>query len=98
MERPGSFYVYVLLCSDESYYVGHTEDVDQRLKVHNEGRGSKWTAARRPVELVYQESVDDVASAVRREAQIKKWSRAKKEALIAGDRQRLKSLSKRKSG
>ena len=94
MDRPRDFVVYILRCSDGSYYVGHTDNVELRLARHNSGRGAAWTAARLPVQLVYRESCDDQTSAVRRETQIKKWSRAKKESLIAGDLEKLRRLSK----
>ena len=97
MDRQELFYVYILRCADSSYYVGHTEDVQARVETHNLGQGAAWTAARRPVELLYQESHPNLPSAVRREVQLKKWSRAKKEALIADDRDRLKILSRRQS-
>jgi putative endonuclease len=88
------WYVYILKCSDNSYYVGHTDNPDRRLKTHNFGQGPRWTVSRLPVKLVYQEKHDDQTLAIGRERQIKKWNRAKKEALIAGDLQKLKSLSK----
>ena len=88
------WYVYILKCSDNSCYVGHTDNLVQRLKTHNSGQGPVWTASRLPVKLVYQEKHDDQTLAIRRERQIKNWSRAKKEALIAGDLHKLKSLSK----
>lgn len=97
MSQQPQFFVYILRCSDSSYYVGYTEDIQKRISDHNNGNGAKWTAARRPVELVYQESHSDQTSAVRRESQIKKWSRAKKEARISGDIELLKRLSKRHS-
>ncbi|MFN3168720.1 MAG: GIY-YIG nuclease family protein [Phycisphaeraceae bacterium] len=92
-----SFAVYVLLCSDGSYYVGSTADVKARVQTHNAGRGPRYTACRLPVQLVYSELCQSLALARKREIQIKKWSRAKKEALIQGDMSRLKLLSKRKS-
>ena len=79
------WYVYILRCSDGSYYVGHTTDVEDRLAVHNCGRGAIWTARRTPVSLAYSEVVEDEDKALRREAQLKGWSRAKKEALIPRD-------------
>ena len=91
------YFVYILRCSDNSYYVGSTEDLNDRLTRHNTGRAAAWTAKRRPVTLVYQESFDDPLLATRREAQIKKWSRAKKEALISGNLNKLKELSVRKT-
>jgi predicted GIY-YIG superfamily endonuclease len=83
------FYVYILRCRDGSYYTGHTDDLDARLWQHQNGFGCEWTKRRRPVELVWSEVMptrDDAFSAERR---IKKWSRAKKEGLIAGDWQRV---------
>lgn len=87
---------YILQCSDGSYYVGSTDDLPRRVRMHNAGKGPTWTASRLPVRLVYQEVHQARSEAVRRERQIKKWSRAKKEALISGDMERLKRLSKKK--
>jgi putative endonuclease len=67
-----SFFVYILCCSDGSLYVGHTSDVEERVKLHNEGRGALWTACRRPVTLVYQEQYASEANAIGRERQIKR--------------------------
>jgi hypothetical protein len=50
-----SFFVYIIRCADGSFYVGHTSNVDDRIKVHNDGRGALWTACRRPVTLLYRE-------------------------------------------
>ena len=83
-EMPGCFYTYILLCADESYYVGATDDPPRRLREHNEGKGSAWTAARRPVKIVWTEAHDSLSAARKRENQLKRWSRAKKEALIGG--------------
>ena len=91
-----TFFVYLIRCSDDSYYVGSTSNLPQRVKTHNAGKGSEYTRYRRPVELMYSEPADSELNAVRRERQIKKWSRAKKEALIACDMKRLKSLSRRR--
>ena len=87
------WYVYILRCADNSYYVGHTQDVAQRMAAHNAGEGASWTATRRPINLVYQERLESQTAAIRRERQIKKWTRAKKAALVAGDQSRLKRLS-----
>ena len=89
----GKFYVYFLLCSDDSYYVGSTHDLDERVDRHNQGRGCRYTSQRLPVRLVYSEPHESEASAVRRERQIKRWSRKKKEALVQGDTERLRQLS-----
>jgi predicted GIY-YIG superfamily endonuclease len=88
-------FVYILRCCDDTLYVGHTDDLDARLKAHGDGVASNYTAARRPVELVYGESCSSQAVAVRREHQLKRWSAQKKQALIAGNTVRLKALSKR---
>ncbi|MDR3280681.1 MAG: GIY-YIG nuclease family protein [Synergistaceae bacterium] len=79
------FYVYILRCADGTCYTGFTHDLEHRLKAHNEGAGgAKYTRARRPVELVYFEEHDSTSSALKRERQIKRLSRAAKLALIAG--------------
>ncbi|MCX7014557.1 MAG: GIY-YIG nuclease family protein [Candidatus Sumerlaeota bacterium] len=89
----GRQFVYILRCANGSYYVGHTSDVVERLKAHNDGRGAAYTFKHRPVELVYSEPAEDEQAAIKREVQIKSWSRAKKEALIAGDFQKLHALA-----
>ena len=89
--------VYVVRCSDGTLYVGHTEDPESRVKAHNDGRGASYTFKRRPVRLVYFEAYQSEVEAVERERQLKRWSPAKKEALIAGDLQRLRQLSRRRS-
>ena len=89
------FFVYILHCVDGTYYVGSTADVTARVEIHNSGQGPRFTASRRPVRLVHSAPFDTMAEARLREIQIKKWSRAKKEALISGDIQVLHSLSRR---
>jgi len=88
------FFVYVARCADGSLYIGHTENLDAREKTHNSGRGGAYTAARRPVRIIYSESRDSIERALERERQLKSWTAQKKEALISGDRERLKTLSK----
>jgi putative endonuclease len=73
-----SFFVYILRCADGSLYVGHTSNVDERVRVHNDGCGALWTACRRPVTLVYRESLPSEEQSVKRERQIKRWTRQKK--------------------
>ena len=82
-------FVYILRCADGSYYVGKTNDLYTRLTEHQSGVGANYTSVRRPVEMVYAEEHSTVRSAKDREMQLKRWSRSKKEALIAGDLQRL---------
>ena len=77
-------YCYILECADGSFYTGWTVDPERRLRVHNAGRGSRYTRSRRPVRLVFAEVEKDRLSAMRRERAIKAWSRARKAKLIAG--------------
>lgn len=87
--------IYILQCNDESYYVGHSIDVVSRLTAHNKGQGAIFTATRRPCRLVYQERLASKEAAVKREQQLKKWTRTKKQALIDGDIERLRFLAKK---
>jgi len=89
-------FVYLVRCSDQSLYVGHTRDLAAREQTHNEGYGAAYTAKRRPVRMVYAEEYPSELEVLRRERQIKGWTSRKKEALIAGDNASLKSLSKRR--
>ena len=92
-----TYYVYILRCKDESYYVGITSNLNQRLTEHNRGQYSdSYTYKRRPVELVFYCEFADVNLAISTEKQIKKWSRAKKEALIKNEFERLPNLSKKR--
>ena len=93
-----AYYVYLLRCSDGSYYVGHTNDLDQRLAAHERGATEGYALSRRQVELVFSDQFSTGLEAFHRERQIKGWSRAKKEALIKGDRDGLVELSNRSSG
>ncbi len=79
-----SWYVYMLRCSDKSFYTGITNNMEARLKEHNTGTAAKYTRGRRPVTLVYRERRASRSSALRREAQIKKWRRPNKEKLVLG--------------
>jgi putative endonuclease len=79
------YYVYILRCSDGTLYTGSTTDLVERESKHNEGRGAKYTTSRRPVKVVYSEAHESRSAAQTREYQLKRWSRAKKEALVAGD-------------
>jgi putative endonuclease len=88
------WWVYILKCCDGSFYVGSTTDLAVRVSVHQSGKGPTHTAARLPVSLVFSEPHDTLESAVQRERQIKRWTRAKKEALIAGNLARLHDLSR----
>ena len=76
------YFVYLLRCYDGSLYCGWTNDLEKRLVARNSGRGTKYTRARRPVELVYSEKLPDKSSALKREYEIKRLSLAKKLQLI----------------
>ena len=84
------FWTYILRCSDGSSYVGHTDDLEVRVVQHNIGTFPGYTKDRRPIELVHYEEWGSRHEAFARERQLKGWSRAKEEALIAGDRQGLR--------
>jgi len=90
------FYAYILRCGDDSYYVGHCKNLEHRVHEHELGEGAKYTREHLPVALVYHERFETEAEAVRRERQLKRWSRAKKQALIAGDMIRLRHAAARR--
>ena len=87
-------YMYILKCSDNSYYTGSTKNLEQRLWQHKNAQGANYTKVRLPLELVYTEYYERIDEAFAREKQIQKWSRKKKEALINGDIDTLCNLSK----
>ncbi|MHB1456559.1 MAG: GIY-YIG nuclease family protein [Armatimonadota bacterium] len=88
------YFVYILLCSDGTYYVGQTQNIESRVTLHNKGRGATYTAMRIPVVLVYSEPHLTPESATKREKQIKRWSAHKKHALVTGNINLLQELSK----
>ncbi|AKU14791.1 GIY-YIG nuclease family protein [Luteipulveratus mongoliensis] len=88
-------WTYILQCSDGSYYVGSTQDLDRRLAQHQMGEGAAYTRWRRPVELVWSQEFARVDEAFALEKQVQNWSRAKREALIAGEFDRLPALARK---
>ena len=91
------FWAYMLQCADGSYYVGHTEDLEFRLARHHAGMfATCYTYKRRPVQLVWSQNFDTRIEALGAEHRIKGWSRAKKQALIAGDWPRIHQLARGK--
>jgi len=76
------WYVYIIECSDNTLYVGVTLDIERRLKEHNSGKGGRYTRVRMPVNLIYNESYNSKSKALKREIQIKGWTKRKKIALI----------------
>jgi len=83
MAKP--FFAYILLCADGAYYVGHTDDLEKRVWEHEQGGKCAYTSARRPVSLAWFQDFNAREDAKEAELKIKKWSRAKKDALIRGD-------------
>ena len=75
-------YTYILKCSDNTLYTGWTNNLEKRVKDHNDGKGAKYTKARRPVELVYYEEFETKEDAMKREYSIKQLSRTQKVTLI----------------
>lgn len=86
-------YMYILECSDGSYYTGSTNNLELRLLQHQNGEGANHTKKHRPVKLIYYEQFDRIDTAFYREKQVQNWSRAKKEALMAGDERLLHELA-----
>ena len=87
-EQKDKNYTYIVECSDGTLYTGWTNDIEKRLKAHNEGKGAKYTRCRKPVKLVYLEEADTKQQAMSREAKIKQLSRQEKEKLIDSNRNR----------
>ena len=90
-------YVYILKCSDNTYYTGITSNIEKRIKEHQSGvYNESYTYKRRPVELIYYAEFTSIEVAIEKEKQIKKWSKAKKEALINNEFKKLPNLAKKK--
>lgn len=92
-----TFWAYMLRCSDGTYYVGQTQDIDTRFWQHQSGAVRGYTYSRRPVELIWSESFHERAQAMEAERVLKGWSRVKKEAFLAGDTKRFKFFSRKPS-
>ena len=90
------FYLYILKCSDGSYYVGHTDDIDKRISEHYTGEIDCYTKKKRPFQVVLVDYFASRYEALSAERKIKKWSRVKKEAYIKKDWELLSLLGKRK--
>ena len=90
-------FIYILKCSDDSYYTGVTSNLEKRLFEHKNGiHIDSYTYKRRPIELVFYAEFTDINFAIEKEKQIKKWSRAKKEALINDEYDLLPNLAKKR--
>lgn len=88
-------WMYILECSDGSYYVGSTKYLERRLLEHQRGVGANYTSKRLPIELVYSEEYERIDDAFYREKQVQGWRRAKREALINGNVELLPALAKK---
>ena len=98
MKIAHNYYVYIVECSDKSYYTGVTNDLERRIGEHNNGENTlAYTYKRRPVVLRYQLRFQDIKQAIAWEKQIKGWSRKKKEALFIEDWSAIKILAKSKT-
>jgi putative endonuclease len=91
-----TYYVYILKCSDKTYYTGFTSNLSKRFEQHQDGKHvDSYTYKRRPLSLEFYAEFKMVSIAIATEKQIKKWSKAKKEALISGEFERLPNLAKK---
>jgi len=77
-----SYYVYILLCKDGSYYTGYAKDVKQRVEQHRKGHGARYTRMHEPEKMVYVEEFDSLTKAMKREREIKSFSHSKKQRLV----------------
>ncbi len=82
-------YVYILKCSDNTLYTGWTNNLEKRLKIHQSGKGAKYTRGRLPVQLLYFEKFEEKSDALKREIRIKKLSKDQKLKLINGIREKI---------
>lgn len=80
-------YMYVLECSDGTFYTGYTNCLERRLRMHNEGKASKYTRGRTPVKIIYQETFETKEAAMKAEYGFKQLSRKQKESIINGSKQ-----------
>jgi predicted GIY-YIG superfamily endonuclease len=87
-------WLYILRLKSGQLYIGSTTDLNQRYNDHYSGKACRTTELDPPIALVYSEKLETFSEARKREAQVKRWTRAKKEALVAGDTAKLKELSK----
>ena len=90
------FFVYILRCSDNSYYTGHTDNLEERLAQHHAGMVTSYTSTRLPIILVFSQDFMTRDEAFAAEQQIKGWTRRKKESLVQGDFPLLSTLAKKK--
>ena len=90
------FWVYILKCSDNSYYTGHTDNIEKRISEHKLREFCCYTASRLPVKVVFVQMFNTREAAFNAERKIKGWSRNKKEALIRKDWEKVQQFAKKK--
>jgi predicted GIY-YIG superfamily endonuclease len=90
------FTLYILECFDGTFYIGHTDNLNQRLAQHDQGNGCVYTSTRRPLKLIHTEGFETRYEALTMERKLKGWNRAKKLAYMAGDWKAVGTLAKRK--
>ena len=83
------YYIYIVRCQDDTYYTGFTNNIEKRIRAHNEKKGAKYTRGRTPVKLIYYEEFESKTEALKREYEVKKLSRKQKELLVSKLRQDL---------
>lgn len=83
MDNKANHFFYVLECKDDSYYAGYTNDLERRVRVHNEGKGAKYTRAKRPVRCIYHEVFETKRQAMQAEYQFKQLTREAKKQYMA---------------
>ncbi len=76
------YFVYIILCEDQTLYTGSTNNVEKRFQTHLTGKGSKYTRSHRPIKLIYQEKFSTKSEALKRESEIKSWNRNKKISML----------------
>ncbi|MFC5590922.1 GIY-YIG nuclease family protein [Sporosarcina soli] len=86
MDKKTEHFFYVLECKDGSYYAGYTNDLEKRIQVHNEGKGAKYTRARKPVHCIYYESFETKREAMQAEYRFKQLTRESKERYIGKEK------------
>jgi predicted GIY-YIG superfamily endonuclease len=79
-----NYYAYIILCSNGKYYVGHTNNLKKRFEYHVRKKGAKYTSQNKPIKILWYQEFNNEKDAIKRESQIKGWSRSKKEKLING--------------
>lgn len=90
------FWLYMVECADKSLYVGHTDNLDERMRLHDSGADGSYTASRRPLALIHAQEFETRYEALAMERKLKGWSRAKKLAYASGDWNEIRKLAKGK--